>query len=307
MEAEEAAGPLLCGCGIAVAISYTIRLGQSMGQRGGRCQQVRRHARRGPARRGRRSDWRPGHGPIARRNARRAEDPAAGWPTRSTTRCSAQLMSLRIVPDSRVTIDALARELGVSQTPIRDALNRMEADGLVVRVPHAGYRIPPQITRQRFEDMLEIRLLLEPAAARRAAESASVGAGGRAATNAGGDGGAGGGRRARGLRRVRAPRRRLPRSRRPERPATRSSARRWPGCTPTCTCSGSSTTSRSPTWPWGSTTRSSPRSPRATRTPPPTPCVGTSCCPATGSVDCSTRSRARTTGREGLDARAVAG
>ena len=83
-----------------------------------------------------------------------------------------QLMSLRIVPDSRVTIDALARELGVSQTPIRDALNRMEADGLVVRVPNAGYRIPPQITRARFEDMVEIRLLLEPAAARRAAERA---------------------------------------------------------------------------------------------------------------------------------------
>ena len=84
-----------------------------------------------------------------------------------------QLMSLRIVPGSRVTIDALARDLGVSQTPIRDALNRMEAEGLVVRVPHAGYRIPPQITRQRFEDMVEIRLLLEPAAARRAAERAS--------------------------------------------------------------------------------------------------------------------------------------
>ena len=84
-----------------------------------------------------------------------------------------QLMSLRIVPGSRVTIDALARELGVSQTPIRDALNRMEADDLVVRVPHAGYRIPPQITRVRFEDMLEIRLLLEPAAARRAAERAT--------------------------------------------------------------------------------------------------------------------------------------
>jgi DNA-binding GntR family transcriptional regulator len=84
-----------------------------------------------------------------------------------------QLMSLRIEPGSRVTIDALARELGVSQTPIRDALNRMEAEGLVVRVPHAGYRIPPQITRHRFEDMLEVRLLLEPAAARRCAERAS--------------------------------------------------------------------------------------------------------------------------------------
>src|SRR6187551_631632 len=75
-----------------------------------------------------------------------------------------QLMSQRIVPGSRVTIDVLARELGVSQTPIRDALNRMEADGLVVRVHHAGYRIPPQVTRDRFEDMLEVRLLLEPAA-----------------------------------------------------------------------------------------------------------------------------------------------
>ena len=49
----------------------------------------------------------------------------------------------------------------------------MEADGLVVRVHHAGYRIPPQITRGQFEDMLEVRLLLEPAAARRAAEHAS--------------------------------------------------------------------------------------------------------------------------------------
>ncbi|WP_223147566.1 GntR family transcriptional regulator [Georgenia wutianyii] len=84
-----------------------------------------------------------------------------------------QLMSSRFVPDSRVTIDALARELGVSQTPIRAALNRMEADGLVVRVPHAGYRIPPLITRERFDDMLELRLLLEPAAARRAAERAT--------------------------------------------------------------------------------------------------------------------------------------
>ena len=86
----------------------------------------------------------------------------------------AQMMSLRIHPGSRVTIDALARELGVSQTPIRDALNRMETDGLLIRIPHAGYRIPPQITRDRFEDMVEMRLLLEPAAARRAAERASA-------------------------------------------------------------------------------------------------------------------------------------
>jgi len=85
-----------------------------------------------------------------------------------------QLMSLRLEPDSRVTIDALARELGVSQTPIRVALNRMESDGLVVRVPNAGYRIPPPISSERFEELIELRLLLEPAAARRAAERASA-------------------------------------------------------------------------------------------------------------------------------------
>src|SRR5690606_17645087 len=83
-------------------------------------------------------------------------------------------MSQRIEPGSRVTVDALARELGAAQTPIRAALNPPEADDLVVRVPNAGYRIPPQITRERFEDMLEARLLLEPAAARRAAERASA-------------------------------------------------------------------------------------------------------------------------------------
>ncbi|NHC46690.1 GntR family transcriptional regulator [Motilibacter aurantiacus] len=81
-----------------------------------------------------------------------------------------QLMTLRIEPDARVTIDALARELGVSQTPIRDALSRLEADGLVVRVHLAGYRVAPQITRQQFEDLVEIRLLLEPSVARHAAE-----------------------------------------------------------------------------------------------------------------------------------------
>jgi DNA-binding GntR family transcriptional regulator len=82
-----------------------------------------------------------------------------------------QLMSLRIEPGSRVTIDALVRELGVSQTPIRHALNRLESDGLVVRIPLAGYRIAPQITREHFEEMVELRLLLEPPAARRAAEN----------------------------------------------------------------------------------------------------------------------------------------
>ena len=202
-----------------------------------------------------------------------------------------QLMSLRIEPGSRVTIDVLARELGVSQTPIRDALNRMEAEGLVVRVPHAGYRIPPQITRHRFEDMLEVRLLLEPAAARRSAERASseqVGGLRRMleemAELEGGDGPMAYG--AFGLRDAAFHDLVALSGGEPGHPrSARSPAHA------TCTSSGFTTTPRSPTWPWPSTRRSWPRSPRATPTPPPTPCVGTSCGPASDSDDCSTRSR----------------
>lgn len=38
----------------------------------------------------------------------------------------------------------------------------------------AGYRVAPKMTREQFEGLVEIRLLLEPAAARRAAENVSV-------------------------------------------------------------------------------------------------------------------------------------
>ncbi len=83
-----------------------------------------------------------------------------------------RVLSNELGPNDRVTIDALCRELGVSQTPIREALHRLAADGVVVRVHMAGYRVAPKITREQFEDLVEVRLLLEPVAARRAAERA---------------------------------------------------------------------------------------------------------------------------------------
>lgn len=82
----------------------------------------------------------------------------------------ADIMSLRILPDARVSIDRLARELGVSQTPIREALSMLEAIGLVVRRHHVGYWSAPQLTRKQIDDLFELRLLLEPYAARFAAE-----------------------------------------------------------------------------------------------------------------------------------------
>jgi DNA-binding GntR family transcriptional regulator len=85
----------------------------------------------------------------------------------------ADLMSLRIPPDTRISIDNLARELGVSQTPIREALSMLEAIGLVTRRRFVGYCSASQLNSQQLDELYEVRLLIEPYAARRAAERMS--------------------------------------------------------------------------------------------------------------------------------------
>jgi DNA-binding GntR family transcriptional regulator len=82
-------------------------------------------------------------------------------------------MSLEISPGARITVDGLVRELAVSHTPIREALGRLEGEGLVVKTHLVGYSASPQITRRHFEELYEFRLLLEPDAARRAAKQIS--------------------------------------------------------------------------------------------------------------------------------------
>jgi DNA-binding GntR family transcriptional regulator len=82
----------------------------------------------------------------------------------------ADIMSLRIPPDTRISIDSLARELGVSQTPIREALSMLEAMGLVTRRRFAGYCSAPQLDSTQLDELYEVRLLVEPYAAARAAE-----------------------------------------------------------------------------------------------------------------------------------------
>lgn len=85
----------------------------------------------------------------------------------------ADIMALRIPPDSRISIDQLARQLGVSQTPIREALSRLEATGLVTKRHFVGYCCAPQLDRKQLDELYELRLLLEPFAARCAAQRMS--------------------------------------------------------------------------------------------------------------------------------------
>ncbi len=79
-----------------------------------------------------------------------------------------RIMSLEIPPGARITIDGLARELNVSQTPVREALTRLEREGLVRKAHLIGYSASPQLTHKEFDDLYKFRLMLEPESARQA-------------------------------------------------------------------------------------------------------------------------------------------
>jgi DNA-binding GntR family transcriptional regulator len=56
------------------------------------------------------------------------------------------LFSQTFASGDRISVDALARELGVSPTPVREALARIESTGLVVREPMRGYLAAPRMS-----------------------------------------------------------------------------------------------------------------------------------------------------------------
>lgn len=75
-----------------------------------------------------------------------------------------RMITGKIMPGIGLSTRGLALELGVSQMPVRDALSRLAAEGAVAI--HSKRRIQvPEMTRERFIDLLDCRLLLEPAAA----------------------------------------------------------------------------------------------------------------------------------------------
>lgn len=88
-------------------------------------------------------------------------------------RIRADIMSLKIPPDTRISVDSLARRLGVSQTPIREALSMLEANGLVVKKQYSGYCAAARMGRHELDELFEFRLIVEPYAARKAAEAMS--------------------------------------------------------------------------------------------------------------------------------------
>lgn len=75
-----------------------------------------------------------------------------------------RLVTGRMSPGHELSTRSIAAELGVSQTPVRDALSRLSAEGAVSIRSKRRVRVPP-MTSERFDDLLNCRVTLETEAA----------------------------------------------------------------------------------------------------------------------------------------------
>jgi len=78
------------------------------------------------------------------------------------------ILTLKVAPGTQLQIEMLAEQMGVSRTPVREALLRLEQDGLTQIVPRVGVFVTG-ISKRDLEELYELRELLES----RATEEAS--------------------------------------------------------------------------------------------------------------------------------------
>lgn len=78
----------------------------------------------------------------------------------------ARLLTRRHAPGAKLSLHALASELGVSRTPVHHALTRLVTEGLLSVKPRRGYYVTP-VTAQALGEGYEVRLALELLAAER--------------------------------------------------------------------------------------------------------------------------------------------
>lgn len=71
------------------------------------------------------------------------------------------LLGDSLVPGANLNIDGLARELGVSPTPVREALVQLEHTGLVSRIALRGYRVSAPLTSDEIGQLNDARMIVE--------------------------------------------------------------------------------------------------------------------------------------------------
>lgn len=96
----------------------------------------------------------------------------ASLPGRIYATLKRRILTCEVMPGTRLTEMELCDELGVSRTPLREALNRLGHEGLVEIRPNRGVRVTP-VTVRRFLQLGEVRRAIEPQVAALAAVKAA--------------------------------------------------------------------------------------------------------------------------------------
>jgi DNA-binding GntR family transcriptional regulator len=105
--------------------------------------------------------------------------PAAATPIRDLSqgqdayqRLITEIRSGDLRPGDRLTETDIAKRLGISRTPVREAFRTLESDGLLVHVPRVGASIR-RLSYSEITELYEMRTVLEGTAARLSARTAS--------------------------------------------------------------------------------------------------------------------------------------
>ena len=71
-----------------------------------------------------------------------------------------EILTGKLKPGERLMEIHLANKLGVSRTPIREAIRKLELEGLVIMIPRRGAEVA-QITLKSLQDVMEVRRALD--------------------------------------------------------------------------------------------------------------------------------------------------
>ena len=98
-----------------------------------------------------------------------AASPAGTLATVVSDSLRADILAGRRKPGTKVRLEELNTEFGVSWSPIREAVSRLAGEGLLLGEDQRGYRVAPA-SREDLAEVIRLRLLLEPMALQRAIE-----------------------------------------------------------------------------------------------------------------------------------------
>jgi GntR family transcriptional regulator, carbon starvation induced regulator len=89
------------------------------------------------------------------------------------SRLRADIIACRLMPNERLRFEALRERYGMGVSPLREALMRLEAEGLVELEQNKGFRVS-EVSRENLLDLMQTRIEIESIALRKSLEKGGV-------------------------------------------------------------------------------------------------------------------------------------